>query len=82
MPSNNLQLVQELMGFVDHLRVMALLSADLHISPVREGDRLLIMEMCLNNEFTEKMTTRLNWVRKYKGIIHLSDVMTSDGKKL
>ncbi len=72
---------KNLWEFLAHLEVKMELSAEHHNHPVREGGKP-IMGVLLDAGFREKIAKRLNRLRKYKGILHLSDKAMCDGKSL
>ena len=57
------------------------MSVEHYIQPVREGDRSF-MGWLLEEGFEGKIAKRINRVRKYKSLIHVSDGARSDGRTL
>ena len=65
----------------DYLDIKVSLHASYHIQPVRESDRAL-MEEFAHAGFAHKDLVSLNTVRKYKQLLHLSDIVCCDGKTI
>ena len=74
-------LVQKLWEFASYLDVDIELSAKHRIEAVQEGDRSF-MGWLLEEGFEGKIAKRLNRVRKYKSLIHVSDGARSNGHTL
>ena len=63
--------------YVHHLQIEVSLHEDCHIQPICEGDRFL-MEAFILVGYSGKHLVRLNWVRKHKKLLHLSDIIKCD----
>ena len=67
--------------YAARLRVGIYLAPDCQVQPVRQGD-LSLMQSFRRVGFVKLELERLNRVRKFKCVLHLSDIVLCDGKSL
>jgi len=68
--------------FASHLDINIELSGEFHIEPVREGDSSFL-QLLLRAGFNDAKTlVALNRIRKYKGLVHVSDGTDCDGRTI
>ena len=67
--------------FASYLKIEVTLDPQHHLGPVREGDRAII-EVFLHDGFEGILLSWLNRVRKFKCVVHLSDLVLADGRTL
>ena len=69
---------KNLWEFANEAGVTVELPQAAHFEPIRENDRSL-MEWLMQDGLPSMVIERLNWIWKYKGIVHVSDEATCDG---
>ena len=67
--------------FASYLKIKVTLDPKHHLGPVREGDRA-IPNIFFYGGFEGILLFRLNQVRKFKCMVHLSDLVLADGQTL
>ena len=68
--------------FASHLKINIELAEEYHYDQVREGDSLFLQLLIRAGIREPKILLCLNWVRKYKGIVHMSDTRLCDGQTI
>jgi hypothetical protein len=57
-------------------------NGDLHLKPVRNGDKSLMSEFLQCGEFSHADIVSLNIIRMHKKVIHTSDIVLCNGKTI
>jgi len=68
--------------YASHLKVNVELSGDYHYDQVRAGDSSFLQLLIRGGFSDPKILLRLNRMRKYKGIVHVSDTTSCDGRTI